>query len=636
MRRGWENSAMLRPIRAFCASGLLLLLCAPLSQARGAGHPGPDPAAASARIQSDVDYLASKACAGRRVGSPGCALAQAYIEAELQALGLVPLGDTAADGSRSFAQAFDVTRGIKPVKAPQLSLAGTALAADSDFAIAPFSGSGAAAEASLVFIGYGIHAPELGWDDYASVEAKGAILVAVRGEPQEQDSASRFSGSQPSIYSDMRRKAATARDMGAAALLLVDSPLPAADGSVLPDELPQQHDVYSAANFDIPVLFLRRAPLEPLIRAAAGCSLADLLLSIDSTNQPITLSFEPKAGLDVQVEKDIVSGYNLIGAIAGTDPALASQYIVLGAHYDHLGDGGPESLASPQHGALHLGADDNASGVAAVLELARHFRANPPQRSLLLCFFSGEEIGAVGSAFLADHLPVAQEAVYAMLNYDMVGRMVDGRLIMEGAGTAAEFQSILDATAVAAVRDGLGLSLATGQSGFGASDHMNFLRLRHPVLFFFTGVHSDYHRPSDTADKINAAGIARICCYSAALVDALAGRPEPLTFVEVSAPGDGKQRAQLTVTLGTIPSYTQSEISGMPISDVKPGGPAAVAGLLGGDVIIGIGGKRVANIYDFIFALQDKQPGEVVEVRVNRSGVELVFSVTLAARNVQQ
>jgi hypothetical protein len=522
-------------------------------------------------------------------------------------------------------QQFDVTRGIKVAGTPSLRLGDSTLTVGGDYDVAPFSGSGAVEAAPLVFAGYGIAAPDLNWDDYKDLDVKGALVVIVRGEPQADDADSRFNGDQPSTYADLRRKASTARDKGAAGLLILNNPL--TDDA---DKFDEHRATYSSANFDIPAVFVKWAQLHPLIKSGAGHDLQTLLEAMDRYGMPASSELNATGSLSLQVERDIVQGRNLIGYIPGSDPALANQYIVIGAHYDHLGIGGTESLAPGSYGQFHVGADDNASGCAAVLSLAWTLNHTTPRsrHPVMICFFDAEEIGTVGSRYLVDALP--EGSVLAMLNFDMVGRLRDNKLIVGGTGTASEFDGIIDE-----VNRFADFDLTKDSGGFGASDHMNFTLKKVPSLFFFTGSHEDYHKPSDTADKINYSSIFRIVYFAADVLKQIDNLGS-LSYQEVVQAAPQRNRGKLHVTLGTIPSYVDTGVEGMTIGDVVKGGPAEKAGLKAGDVIIRIGEKKVGSIYDFMYALEDKEAGQEVEVEVLRGEEHLIVEVTLGARGVEQ
>lgn len=577
------------------------------------------------RIREVVGYLASDECGGRRVGTEGCNLAAAYLEEQFKAIGLEP-----ARGSRGFRQGFSVTKGIAVSGEPLVELFGNSLIADEHYRVASFSGSGKCENVRLVFAGYGIIALELDWNDYSGIDVEGAAVVILRGEPQEHDPQSKFGGEQITVYSDLRRKAATARDLGARALLVLNNPIFDPD-----DELPEVRPTYSGASFDVPVIHLRRSELSSAIVSATGLRWNELVQVMDLDYLPQSCKLSAGGfSIDLAVEKDLVTGFNLIGVIPGSDPELANEYVVLGAHYDHLGLGGPESSAKDRYGEIHHGADDNASGVAAVLELARWAKANPNQtkRSLIVSLFSAEEIGLIGSSAMAKTPPVPHEQIYAMFNFDMVGRLRDDKLFLGGGGTALEFDALF-----AGMAEQHGLSIAEDRSGIGGSDHLSFLRYDNPVLFFLTGPHSDYHTPDDTADKLDYAGLERVLDFSGEMLARLLTNPASLTFERPPGSPDRPSRKQaIKVSMGTVPSFESSNEPGYVMSDVVAGGPAELAGMQGGDRIIKIRDRKIADIYDFMYALEDVNPGDTVLVVLVRAGKELKLEVTLHAKNIER
>ena len=321
---------------------------------------------------------------------------------------------------------------------------------------------------------------------------------------------------------------------------------------------------------------------------------------------------------------------NVVGMIPGRGP-LAGQAVILGAHFDHLGTGPFGSLA-PDTGRVHHGADDNASGTALVLELARTLRMQDPRdarssRAIYVVLFSGEEEGDLGSAWYANHLPVAADSVLAYLNFDMVGRLRARKLIVLGVRTAAEWPALLDSVNARARLD-----VRASGDGWGSSDHASFYAKKIPVLHFFTDLHGQYHRPEDTADLIDADGMAQIEELAGDLVRRLDVRPTRLTLVDLPAPaqtasGEGRTRP----TLGTIPDMSD-EPGGVKISGVHSGSPADSAGLRGGDVLLGLGGMTIANLQDFQNALMQHRPGDRVEIRFRRGDSTLTVTATLGGR----
>jgi hypothetical protein len=319
---------------------------------------------------------------------------------------------------------------------------------------------------------------------------------------------------------------------------------------------------------------------------------------------------------------------NVAAVVRGTDPALRDEYVILGAHFDHLGRSTMGTLDPEAVNAIHNGADDNASGTAAVIELARLFRHAPAKRSVIFVTFSGEELGLLGSQYFVEHLPVPLERVRAMLNFDMVGRMRDVRVIVYGVETAQELKDIVTrANAVAP------LQLTAVGDGFGASDHSSFYAKNLPVLHFFTNVHDDYHKASDDADKVNGAGIARVVSLAERIARDIADRPQPLTFVRaVAAAPTMSTRENTSAYLGSIPDMGATEVSGVRLTGVRAESPADKAGLKAGDIIVEFAGKPVKDLYGYTDALYAQKPGDVVDVVVLRGTERITLKVTLGRR----
>ncbi|MFO7260657.1 MAG: M20/M25/M40 family metallo-hydrolase [bacterium] len=320
------------------------------------------------------------------------------------------------------------------------------------------------------------------------------------------------------------------------------------------------------------------------------------------------------------------TGRNVIARLEGRDPALRDEFIVIGAHYDHLGRGGFGSLA-PETDAVHNGADDNASGVAALLAIAERLAANPPARSVIFIAFTGEEVGLLGSAHYTAHPAAPLERTRAMLNLDMVGRLGEGPLIVYGTGTAAEWDGILDTAASAA-----GVELARKEDGYGPSDHTSFYLKDIPVLHFFTNTHDDYHRPSDDWERIDVQGIERVVAVAEAAARAVADRPAALTLRRgVGTPPSASQNRGYGAYLGSIPDYTPAE-RGVRVAGVREGSPADLAGLQAGDVIVGFDDQEIADIYAMTEALRARKPGDTVRIRVLREGKEITVTAVLGQR----
>ena len=325
---------------------------------------------------------------------------------------------------------------------------------------------------------------------------------------------------------------------------------------------------------------------------------------------------------------------NVVALLRGRDPALRDEYIVIGAHFDHLGRETTFAQDPEAGDAIRNGADDNASGTAAVLDLARLLAANPPRRSVVFVNFSAEELGVLGSSWFVNHPPVPLERIVAMLNFDMVGRLRNDKLIVYGTSTATELKGIVDsANAVSAGAGTAMFRISGGGDGYGPSDQSSFYAKDIPVLHFFTDLHEDYHRATDDADKINAGGEARVVDLALRVARAVADRPARLTFVRIAPPArtavseEGKQ-----TYLGTVPDMGASEIKGLRLTGVRVGSPADLGGLKAGDVIVELGGVAVKDLYSYSDALYSHKPGDVVKIVVLRGGDRLELSVTLGRR----
>jgi hypothetical protein len=467
-----------------------------------------------------------------------------------------------------------------------------------------------AAKGDLVFVGYGIHSSLAGHEDYAGLDVQGKVAVAWEGTPPVTEGPNLLRA-----YQSGRAKARTAKEQGAVALILVqkeDSPLPAVIAG-------------RGADSGIPVVTLRRKAAERLF-AACGVPLDELWQNPKG---------RPLGNASATVQTEVIQKYgataNIIGVVEGTDPKLKDEYIVIGAHMDHLGlgyQGG--SLYSGKLPAIHYGADDNASGTAGLLELAQYFAANPTKRSLLFMAFSGEELGLLGSAHYTRQPVIPLEKIVAMLNMDMIGRLRDDQLSVIGADSSPAWRPLLEALNAEA---GFNLTMGGGFGG-GGSDHASFLARKIPVLFFFTGMHREYHTPADKPETINAPGAARVVRLVANVAEHIANAPERPAFSEPQAAPrrTGGPERGIRTYVGTIPDYSEDG-KGLRLSGVREGSPAQRAGLRSGDVIIRFGDQKVESIYDYMDALNRYKPGDTVTVVVLRDGKEMELKLTLEARS---
>jgi hypothetical protein len=322
---------------------------------------------------------------------------------------------------------------------------------------------------------------------------------------------------------------------------------------------------------------------------------------------------------------------NVVAMLPGRDSTLRGEFVVIGAHFDHLGRSTEGALDPDRKNVVRHGADDNASGTAAVLELARLFVSKPTRRSLVFVTFSGEELGLLGSQYFVENSPLPLDSAVAMINFDMVGRLRDDKLIVYGVATATEFPALVDS---ANGGDGLRLRITALGDGYGPSDHSSFYARNIPVLHFFTDLHEDYHRAGDVASKVNTAGEARVVNVAERLIREIADRPERLTLVRSSAPPQvAGSRQGSDVYLGSIPDMSDAGGQGLRLTGVRTGSPADLAGLVAGDIVIEFGGHAVKDLYEFSDALYSHRPGDTVSVTVLRNGAKKQFTVTLGKRS---
>lgn len=562
------------------------------------------------RVLADVRWLADPQREGRGLGTAGLVAAGTYMEAGLQRAGLKGAADNG-----SFRQLFPVPTEIQVAPGTALVLGGAALPATA-FTPAAYSAQGVV-KAPLVLAGHGIVDQGLGVNDYAGLDVRGKIVVVRRFAP---DTAAFSAGEARRRAGDVRRKAFTAREKGARALLVVDAPAaPAVEAAAAwkqPEEAPfpaLRAEGYGDAG--LPVLFVHRA--------AFAKTLARL-----TQRQPVT------ASVKVVLKVTETPAFNVVARVPAGVPEgqRLPGVVVLGAHYDHLGLGGRHSMEPETH-AAHLGADDNASGAAALVEAARELFAHRAglRRDVIVVAFSGEEEGDLGSTHFTRTPPtgLTMSDVTAMVNLDMVGRLRDNRAAVLGTASADEWPGLVEAACASARIECSGGGAPT--DGFGASDQMPFAAAGVPVAHFFTGTHHDYHRPSDTADKINAAGAAQIALAAAALVTSVANRPEPMKakHVDATPPGAGDMRS-FGASLGTIPDYAgpPGGAPGVLLAGVRPGGPAEAAGLRRGDILIKLGAHDVRTVEDFMYALNASKPGETATAVVIRDGKPVPIKVT--------
>ncbi len=565
-------------------------------------------------IKQHISYLASDELKGRDSGTEEILKAANYISNEFQKYGLKP----SFEGK--YLQEFPFIKTIQLSDNNSLIFyyEGKEISPTlwDEYISVPFSGN-TKVKGQLVFAGFGISAEDLNYDDYKGIDVKDKIVIVFRNTPEPDVAHSEFD-----THSALRKKATVARDKGAAGIIFIN---PYDENKTSDDLIKFDYDRGGSVS-DFAVVNTKREIIENLFSSLSK-NLKEVYDHILETKTPF--SFELKnASTDISTEVKEVEAisWNVGGYIEGNDPELKREWLIIGAHFDHLGMGSEGSLYRGDELQIHNGADDNASGTTGVLELAEKFASekNDLKRSIAFFTFSGEELGLLGSNYLVNNLPFLAEDAVTMINMDMIGRLQDSSLIVYGTGTSSNWTDMLNKY------NSYGFNLTFNEEGYGPSDHSSFYGKKIPVLFFFTGTHEDYHKPSDDTEKINFEGEQNILEYVYKIALAIDENPERPDYLLV----EKKQTGQMFVRkvyVGTVPDFA-GNVDGYKISGVSEGSPAQLAGLQGGDIIIEFGGKKISNIYDFTYALGDFVPGDVVDVVVKRGQEQITFQVTLASK----
>ena len=698
------------------------------------------------QLRAHINYLASDKLEGRRTGTPGAEEAARYIEKEFRAAGLSP-GVTALIQGQinasipSYRQTFPYVAGVELGKGNALTATrrvtepsqGVPVAIDfrvgEDWMPLGFSASARVESAPVVFVGYGITDAEQNYDDYKGADVKDKIALAFSGTPDGDNPHGRFTRS-----GELRFKAAAARAAGAKALVVI-----AREENFKDDKLAALKYDNAGGDAGLPVVVISQQAAAKILGTGGSMPLTNLekffgswankvaeamskyaaehpgstdtygysmAKQLDSHSHGTSLLEVPK-GVTLNITTDIVRknapAANVVGVLEGSDPKLKDEVIVIGAHYDHLGRGGEGSLA-PKEGEIHHGADDNASGTAGLLELARLFsqEREKVRRTIVFVAFGGEEEGLIGSSYYVEHPARPLAETVAMINMDMVGRLKDDALTIGGVGTSPQWREwIKDANEgykITINREALGLgppkdsngdgatrgqgapqdsskqgtpqdpskqtpdatpsqktgdatpivimgtngqtvatatpaaifTLRLNEDGYGPSDQSSFYSKKIPVLFFFTGAHEDYHKPSDTADKINYEGEATVLQFVRDIVYDLQAADKRPDFTLAKAETNSRSTS-FRVSLGTIPSYAESS-DGLKLDGVREGSPAEKAGLKAGDKVVKLAGRDVRNVYDYTQALSEMKAGQEYEVVVVRDGQRLTLKITPAVR----
>ncbi len=560
-----------------------------------------------------VQFLASDSLKGRKPGTAEINVAAGFIRDHFNADGLTLLGDNGF-------QWFEIVTDVNLTEKNTLSFPGFEGTLRKNFIPLSFSGSGTVT-APVLFLGYGfdLNLDSLKWNDYRGMDTQGKWVMIFRADPELDNSDSKFIP-----FSDVRSKVLSAKDHGAAGLLLVTPRGQEKEDKLMP--LSVENNEVTAG---IPVINITRELADQLLKSSGN--------SVDSLDKSIIRSKTPKSfetGVVVTAVTDVVQKRqktaNVMALLEGSDPLLKNEYLVVGGHYDHLGFGGPGSGSRmPDTVAIHNGADDNASGAAMVMELAKRFapEKGKTKRSIIFVTFSAEEIGLIGSKYFVDHPPVDLKKIKTMFNFDMVGRYNKEKksISLSGTGTSAEADSLLKP-----LEKKLPFGVVHSPDGYGPSDHASFYSSNIPVFYFNTGVHMDYHTPFDDTDKLNFKAEKQIGDFAAGLILAVDGLPKALTFKESGKrQSNGRSGRQLKVTLGVMPDFAGTEKKGLRIDGVTKDGPADKGGMKKSDIITGINGMPVGDIYEYMTRLKKLKHGMTVNVEIIRDGKNQVLVIQL-------
>jgi aminopeptidase YwaD len=600
--KSYQKPKLTISMKLFCFVFIIVLFaaCAPKF----------DPEITVEDLKASIEYLASDSLKGRKTGEAGELLAAEYIRSKFENAGLQLLDENGF-------QPFELVTSAQVGEGNKLVVDGFDYKVEKDFLPYAFSAN-TGVSATIVFAGYGIEVniDSLQWDDYKDIDVSGKWVLALQGDPEPEDAESPFIE-----FSTDRAKALLASDKKAAGLILV-----AGKSFSETDELEPLIFDKNSSRYSIPILQVTRAVADKIL-AGTGQTIEKLEAEIEKKNSTINLELAAKVEVAINVLQKETESRNVVAMLPGNDSILKDQYVVVGAHFDHLGMGGPESGSRALDTiAVHNGADDNASGVAEVIELAEKAAGEKSnRRSIIFVCFSGEEMGLIGSNAFTNDPPVPADKMVAMLNFDMVGRLdtTTNALSIGGTQTAKEFESILTDL-------NNGFDLAMSPEGVGPSDHASFYLQNIPVLFFSTGAHPDYHTPLDDPDRINYEGERKVTEYSYRILMDIANRENTLTFQESGPKYQRSGRgARYKITMGFMPDFAGIEKRGLRVDAITKGKPADLAGMKKGDIITAIEGKKVGGIHDYMNRIQSLEAGQRISIDILRDDKEMVLIVQL-------
>lgn len=564
-----------------------------------------------AELNEYIGFLASDSLKGRKPGTPEGVVAAEYIGNNLKDLGYKSFGD-------SYYQYFDVVTEVTAEKENYLKIGDYSAVLGTDYTPLNFSAN-AEVIAEVVFVGFGfdIDIDSIKWNDYANIDVKDKWVLALRADPELDNADSKFIP-----YANERSKVLTAKENGAAGIIFVS-------GVEFDkrDKLLRLAADQTESNLGIPALHVKRAIVNKIL-AQSGKTIEELESSLNNTKKPESFNSKTRISVLSKVSFNKVKTQNVVAYLEGSDKTLKNEYILIGGHYDHLGFGGPNSSSRmPDSIAIHYGADDNASGIASMMEIAEKLASNKNnlKRSVIVMAFGAEEIGLIGSKFFTSNPSVDLKSVKAMINIDMVGRLKESNeLFVGGVGTSTESEELLNR-----LLGDYNLKLGVSYNGFGPSDHSSFYIESIPVFFFSTGAHDEYHTPLDVVERINFDGLKTLDDYIYDVAEDLINRDKNLTYKESGPKGKAKASRGSKVKLGIMPNFGKSDNNGLKVDAVTPEGAAYNGGMLKGDVIVGIEGGEIHNIYEYMARMGKLKPGQTITVDIIREGTSQVLLIQL-------
>ena len=562
-------------------------------------------------LKQHIIFLASDSLKGRKPGTDGGRIAAEYVAKEISNIGVSPIENN------SF-QYFDVVTSISAGENNTFRFKDFNGEVEMDFTPLSFSENGDVT-APVIFAGYGfdVKTDSILWNDYSGLDVTGKWVMVLRGDPEDNPHG------MFSEHSSLRKKTLVARDHGAAGILFLSGP----EFDEADELIPLVYD-QSQSGSAIHAIHIKRSVADRIIKES-GYTISQLEQRLISDRKPVSFIVQEEITASTDLVKQTVTTQNVAGILYGSDPRLKEEIIVIGAHYDHLGFGGAHSGSRrPDTLVIHNGADDNASGVAAILEIIEKLKEEQTKlkRSVLFLSFGAEEMGLLGSKYFVNNPSVDLGKIKLMFNLDMVGRLdsTTKTITVGGTGTAVGLSDLVQRLA-----EGEDLNVKLSSEGYGPSDHTSFYVENIPVLFFFTGVHEDYHTPEDDVEKINLSGEKLVAEFVHDLIIEVANVPESLVYQEAGPKEQPSGRRRFKVTLGIMPDYASEGGEGLRVDGVLNNKPAKRSGMEKGDVIVAMDGKPVKNIYDYMYRLEECKPGQRVNVDVLRNGKKITLVVEL-------